>query len=117
MVGKKEAEMEQYLGGMEKEMEIYMRRLGIDRIKVRSILIGGGTPSYLSPAQLKRVLDFFTQRLDMSECDQFNLDVDPSALGCPIGFERLKILRDYCSYRLNLGIQSMDERSLESMSL
>src|SRR6202047_1084153 len=72
MLGKKEAEMDQYLGAMEKEMDIYMRRLGIDRIKVRSILIGGGTPSYLSPAQLKRFLDFFTKRLYLSEVEQFN---------------------------------------------
>jgi oxygen-independent coproporphyrinogen-3 oxidase len=31
MLGKKQAEMDQYLGAMEKEMDIYMRRLGIDR--------------------------------------------------------------------------------------
>src|ERR1700756_1527745 len=84
MLGKKQAEMDQYLGAMEKEMDIYMRRLGADRIKARSILIGGGTPSYLSPAQLKRFLDFFTKRIHMSECDQFNLDVDPSTLVGPV---------------------------------
>jgi oxygen-independent coproporphyrinogen III oxidase len=116
MLGKKEAEMHQYLGAMEKEMDIYMRRLGVDRIKARSILIGGGTPSYLSPAQLKRFLDFFTKRLDMSECDQFNWDVDPSTLVGPVGLERLKILRDYGSDRLTLGIQSLDERVLEIMN-
>jgi oxygen-independent coproporphyrinogen-3 oxidase len=42
MLGKKQAEMDQYLAAMEKEMDIYMRRLGIDRIKVRSILIRRG---------------------------------------------------------------------------
>jgi len=52
MLGKKQAEMDQYLAAMEKEMDLYMRRLGIERIKVRSILVGGGTPSYLSPQQL-----------------------------------------------------------------
>ncbi len=80
MLGKKQAEMDQYLAAMEKEMDIYMRRLGIDRIKVRSILVGGGTPSYLSPQQLTHFLNFFTRRLDLSECEQFNWDVDPSTL-------------------------------------
>src|SRR5260370_41126994 len=56
MLGKKEAEMEQYLGAMEKEMDIYMRRLGIDRIKVRSSLIGGGAPFCLTPAPRRRAL-------------------------------------------------------------
>src|SRR5260370_21311409 len=90
MLGKKEAEMDQYLGAMEKEMDIYMRRLGIDRIKVRSILIGGGNPSYLSPAQLKRFLDFFTQRLCIAECGQIKCGVGPPNLGVPVGFEEIK---------------------------
>ena len=41
-------------------MDIYLRRLGIDRIKPRSILVGGGTPTYLTPEQLTRFLEAFT---------------------------------------------------------
>ena len=108
MLGKKQAEMDQYLVALEKEMDIYMARLGIDKIKARSILVGGGTPSYLSPEQLQHFLKFFTKRLDMSEVEQFNWDVDPSTLVGEIGLERLKILRDFGSDRLTLGIQSLD---------
>ncbi len=103
MLGKKQAEMDQYLVALEKEMDIYMARLGIDKIKARSILVGGGTPSYLSPEQLQHFLKFFTKRLDMSEVEQFNWDVDPSTLVGDIGLERLKILRDFGSDRLTLG--------------
>jgi oxygen-independent coproporphyrinogen III oxidase len=116
MLGKKQAEMDQYLAAMEKEMDIYLRRLGIERLKVRSILVGGGTPSYLSPQQLTHFLDFFTRRLDLSECEQFNWDVDPSTLVGPEGLERLRILRDYGSDRLTLGIQSLDPTVLEMMN-
>jgi oxygen-independent coproporphyrinogen III oxidase len=116
MLGKKQAEMDQYLVALEKEMDIYMARLGIDKIKVRSILVGGGTPSYLSPEQLKHFLKFFTKRLDMSEVEQFNWDVDPSTLVGDIGLERLKILRDFGSDRLTLGIQSLDPRVLKIMN-
>ncbi|MBV8142900.1 MAG: radical SAM protein [Verrucomicrobia bacterium] len=116
MLGKKQAEMDQYLAAMEKEMDIYMRRLGIERIKVRSILVGGGTPSYLSPQQLIYFLNFFTRRLDLSECEQFNWDVDPSTLVGEEGLERLRILRDYGSDRLTLGIQSLDPTVLEIMN-
>src|SRR5208337_174530 len=38
----REAEKDTYLAAMEKEMDIYMRRLGVDRIHARSILVGGG---------------------------------------------------------------------------
>ena len=116
MLGKKQAEMDQYLGALEKEMDLYMRRLGLERIKARSILVGGGTPSYLSPEQLKRFLNFFTKRLDLSECQQFNWDVDPSTLVGDIGLERMRIMRDYGSDRLTLGVQSLDQKVLEIMN-
>jgi oxygen-independent coproporphyrinogen-3 oxidase len=93
-----------------------LRRLGIDRVKVRSILVGGGTPSYLSPQQLTHFLNFFTRRLDLSECEQFNWDVDPSTLVGQEGLERLRILRDYGSDRLTLGIQSLDPTVLDIMN-
>ncbi|MHB9138621.1 MAG: coproporphyrinogen-III oxidase family protein, partial [Victivallaceae bacterium] len=54
-----ELEKDHYLSALEKEMDIYMGVLGLDKIKARSILIGGGTPTYLSAAQLRRFLDFF----------------------------------------------------------
>jgi oxygen-independent coproporphyrinogen-3 oxidase len=116
MLGKKQAEMDQYLAALEKEMDLYMARLGIDQIKVRSILVGGGTPSYLSPEQLKHFLTFFTKRLDMSQIEQFNWDVDPSTLVGDVGLERLKVLRDFGSDRLTLGIQSLDPRVLKIMN-
>src|SRR5258707_13689241 len=113
MLGKKQAEMDQYLVALDQEMDIYMARLGIDKIKARSILVGGGIPSYLSPEQLKHFLKIFTWRLDMSEVGQFNWDVDPSTLVGDIGLERLKILREFGSDRLALGIQSLDPRVLK----
>src|SRR5260221_8240985 len=52
----------------------------------------------------------------MSEVEQFNWDVDPSTLVGDIGLERLKILRDFGSDRLTLGIQSLDPRVLKIMN-
>ncbi|HEY5521680.1 MAG TPA: hypothetical protein VIK21_00730, partial [Desulfuromonadaceae bacterium] len=83
-----ELEKDRYLSALEKEMDIYMGLLGLDRIKARSILVGGGTPTYLTPAQLKRFLDFFVKRVDLSKCTQFNYDVDPNTLLGADGAER-----------------------------
>lgn len=112
----RQVEMDQYLGVLEKEMDLYMRRLGIDRIKARSILIGGGTPSLLDGAQLRRFLDFFCARLDLSACEQFNWDVDPATLVGDVGLERLRVMQEYGSDRLTLGIQSLDNDVLKLMN-
>ena len=115
-LGDQTEEKNRYLGALEKEMDFYMRRLGIDKIKARSILFGGGTPTFLTPAQLKHCLDFFCKRVDLSKCKQFNYDVDPGSLVGPEGLERLKIMRDHGVDRLTIGVQSMNDDILKLMN-
>lgn len=114
--GEQPAEKNQYLDALEREMDIYMGVLGIDRIPTRSILVGGGTPTYLTPQQLKHFLGYFTRRLDMSRCTQFNYDVDPNTLLGEEGAERLRIMRDYGVDRLTIGINSLDPAILKAMN-
>ena len=114
--GERIEEKDRYLDAFEKEMAIYMNILGLDKIKVRSILVGGGTPTYLTPGQLERFLNFFVQRLDMSKCRQFNYDVDPNTLLGPEGRERLRIMKSYGVDRLTIGVQSLDDEILKAMN-
>ena len=110
-------EKDYYLIALEKEMDIYMRYLGLEKIKARSILLGGGTPTFLSSAQLERFLKLFTSRLDMSACTQFNYDVDPITISKgQEGKERLKILKSYGVNRLTIGFQSLNDNILKKMN-
>ncbi|MBR8831581.1 MAG: hypothetical protein N5P05_003067 [Chroococcopsis gigantea SAG 12.99] len=105
-----------YLDALEKEMDIYMKRLGVDKIKARSILIGGGTPTFLTLDQLKRFLDFFTDKVDVSDCTQFNYDVDPLTLIDNDGLKRLEIMKSYGVNRVTIGTQSLDDNILQKMN-
>ncbi|MCR5260884.1 MAG: radical SAM protein [Candidatus Gastranaerophilales bacterium] len=111
-----DAEKDRYIDALEKNFDIYMRKLGIDKIKLRVALIGGGTPTDLTTKQLERFLKIFTDRCDMSKVRQFNYDVSPHTLIGDIGHERLKIMRDYGVDRLTIGIQSMDDKVLKIMN-
>lgn len=115
-VGQQTEEKNRYLSALEKEMDIYMRRLGLDKIKARSILIGGGTPTFLTPEQLEHFLQFFCERVDLTQCSQFNYDVDPSTLVGEAGLERLRIMRNYGVDRLTIGVQSLDDYVLKIMN-
>lgn len=115
-LGEQHDEKERYLNALEREMDLYMGRLGIKTIKARSILIGGGTPTYLSPEQLDRFLKFFCKRVDLTQCTQFNYDVDPNTLVGEDGVERLKIMRSYGVDRLTIGVQSLDDTILTLMN-
>ncbi|MBN3040895.1 MAG: radical SAM protein [Candidatus Omnitrophica bacterium] len=109
-------EKEKYLQALKKEMDIFMRRFGLKTIKARSILIGGGTPTYLTPAQLESFLKFFRERVDISKCTQFSYDVDPPTLIGDEGNRRLKIMRDSGVNRLTIGVQSLDDGILKMMN-
>lgn len=111
-----DAEKDTYLDALEKEMQTWLQFRGLNRIKSRSILMGGGTPTDLSPAQLERFLTFFTKYVDISSCPQFNYDVDPSTLVGEIGLERLRIIKDFMGDRLTIGVQSLNDDVLKKMN-
>lgn len=110
MYGNNESEKDRYIDALEKEMDIYLKKFDLDKIKLRVALIGGGTPTDLTPNQLERFLKIFTSRCDMTKTRQFNYDVSPHTLIGKIGLERLKILKDYGVNRLTIGIQSLNEK-------
>ena len=114
--GASEGEKDHYIDAMSKEIDIYKALLGMDKIKLRVALAGGGTPTDLTPKQLDRFLKMFTSKCDMSHLRQFNYDVDPWTLVGPDGHERLKIMRDYGVDRLTIGIQSLNEDIIRKMN-
>ncbi len=115
-LGDQESEKDLYLKHLIREMDIYKQVLGVERFKARSVLIGGGTPTFLSPRQLKEFLTAFCARVDLAKVTQFNYDVDPVTLLGPTGEERLDIMRDFGVDRLTIGFQSLDEPTLVRMN-
>lgn len=115
-ISKSAREKDFYLHMLEKEMDIFLKILGIKKIKTRSILFGGGTPTYLTPQQFDRFLKSFMSRIDSSSQPQFSYDVDPLTLLGKDGEKRLSILKSYGVNRLTIGVQSLDDRILKIMN-
>lgn len=111
-----DGEKDVYLDHLEKEMQNWLAFRGISQIKSRTVLMGGGTPTDLTPKQLERFLTFFTKYVDISHCPQFNWDVDPSTLVGEEGLERLRIIKDFKGDRLTIGIQSLNDDVLKKMN-
>lgn len=109
-------EKDRYLAAFEKEMDLYLRHLGIDRIQPRSILVGGGTPTFLTPTQLKRFLTGFNARVDLHASSQFSYDIDPNNFLGEEGAERIRIMRDNGVHRVTIGLQSFNPTVLRLMN-
>lgn len=115
-VGPQTKEKDRYIGYLKREIELYMQKFCLGRILPRSILVGGGTPTYLEPAQLEDFLSFLNEKVDISRCTQFNYDVSPETLIGPDGRERLRIMREYGVTRLTIGVQSLNDNILKIMN-
>lgn len=116
MVGECKEEKEKYISYLIREIDLYLERFGIEKIKPRSILLGGGTPTYLPPALLDYFLTELDKRLDMSVCKQYNVDHDPNSLFGEEGTQRLEIMKRHGITRLTIGVQSLDDSVLKIMN-
>lgn len=111
-----DSEKDRYINAIEKNFDIYIDTLAINKIKPRVILIGGGTPTDLNSKQLQKFLKILHSKCDLSKIRQFNYDVSPHTLVNKEGIEKLKILKEYGVDRLTIGVQSMDEKVLKIMN-
>lgn len=86
-----------YLDHLEKEIATHAARCE----PLQSIFIGGGTPSILSPDQLRRLLQI-TARIPRENSIEISMECNPSSLNA----ERIDALAACGVNRLSLGIQS-----------
>ena len=91
--------MEPYLEALLKEISVTGELLANSRRKVRTIYIGGGTPTTLTAAQLQRLLTAIGESFDLSRCLEFTVEggrpdtLDAEKLSCiaRLGADRMSI--------------------------
>ncbi|MDR2977768.1 MAG: radical SAM family heme chaperone HemW [Streptococcaceae bacterium] len=76
--------------------------------KLRTLYIGGGTPSVLSVKQMKRLLSGLTASLDLSKLEEFTIEANPGDLS----EELIAVLKDSPVNRISLGVQSFNDKML-----
>ncbi len=78
---------------------------------VDTIFLGGGTPSHLSPSQLERLLDCVSSRLGFDSGLEWTIEANPE----DIDDEILALLTDRGVNRISLGVQSFDDKKLQTL--
>lgn len=116
VTGASDADKQRHIDAIEREMDLWMERIGLARIRVRSMSLGGGTPTAMPPAMLERFFEMLYARLDLEPCTQIGMDLDPATVVGPEGRERLDILRRFRVDRLCYGVQSLRDSVLRIMN-
>ena len=73
-IGKRTELMEPYLQALHKELRHTAKLLANSGRKVRTIYIGGGTPTTLTTEQMKTLLTCITEHFDLSRCIEFTVE-------------------------------------------
>lgn len=76
--------------------------------QVRSIYLGGGTPSLLSHRQIADVLDSIQSSFQVNQINEMTIEANPGS----IDVHYLAAIRKLGINRLSLGVQSLDDETL-----
>ena len=110
-VGKKTELLEPYLNALLKEIEVTGALLAKSGRRVRTIYIGGGTPSTLSTPQLGRLMDAIAAAFDLSNCLEFTVEGGrPDTLD----EEKLRAIRVHGANRMSINPQTMEDSVLRA---
>jgi oxygen-independent coproporphyrinogen-3 oxidase len=92
-----------YLDVLEREVALTAARLDLSR-PVEQIHLGGGTPTFLTAAELRRLGDLVRRTFSVSEDCEFGVEIDPRQLSR----DQVRALADIGANRASLGVQDTD---------
>lgn len=88
--------------------EIESRKVGT---KVKTIYIGGGTPSVLSESQIEKIFDAIFENYNVARDAEITVEANPNS----ITENKLKKWKSLKINRLSIGVQSLDDESLRKI--
>ncbi len=110
-IGKKTELLDPYLHALRKELAVTGKLLAQSGKTVRTVYIGGGTPTTLSTAQMAALLDDIHDSFDLSRCIEFTVEGGrPDTLDA----EKLRTIREHGADRMSINPQTMVDSVLRA---
>ena len=110
-IGRKTELLEPYLDALTREIRHTADLLRRSGKTLRTLYIGGGTPSTLTADQLARLMDTLTDAFDLSQCLEFTVEGGrPDTLD----LTKLKTIRTHGADRMSINPQTMEDSVLHA---
>ena len=110
-IGKKTELLDPYLQALMKELAVTGKLLRESGRTIRSVYIGGGTPTTLSTPQMATLLDAIYGSFDLSRCIEFTVEGGrPDTLDA----EKLRTIREHGADRMSINPQTMEDHVLRA---
>ena len=104
--------LEPYLDALIREIQYTGKLLADSPYRIRTLYMGGGTPTTLSSTQMARLLDAINRNFDLSRCLEFTVEggrpdtLDP---------QKLCVIKDGGATRISINPQTMSDKVLEAV--
>ena len=107
IVTKHKSKAEEYLDYLFREIEMQAELFGENQL-VEQLHFGGGTPTFLTPEQITRVMAKLRKHFNMAVSDSmdYSIELDPRE----VDWVMMQALRDQGFNRISIGVQDLDEK-------
>lgn len=103
--------VDSFLNALKKEINCYADLHSSGRI-ITSIYFGGGTPSLMTPAYIREIIELIYKRFEVTDTVEITLETNPGT----VEQAKLKEFKEIGVNRLSIGIQSFDEKELKFLT-
>lgn len=99
---------DEYLIALEKEISTAIQQPGK---KMKTIFVGGGTPTALNNRQLLKLVKMIATYYDLSNIEEYTFEANPGDLTK----EKIDILASHGVNRISMGVQDFNDEMLEKL--
>ena len=110
-IGKKTELLDPYLEALMQEIALTGKLMKESGKTIRSVYIGGGTPTTLTSSQMTKLLDAIRDSFDLSRCLEFTVEGGrPDTLDA----EKLRTIYEHGADRMSINPQTMEDHVLRA---
>ncbi|MBW2988559.1 radical SAM protein, partial [Candidatus Woesearchaeota archaeon] len=107
-----ESLVDEYVESLGKEIELISKKINLKELNIRTIWIGGGTPSDLNEKQIDRVFKLLETNFNYSNIEiTFEGIADKNSWN----LKKINVLKRHSVTRISLGVQSLNDKYLKIM--
>ena len=105
----KASDIETYVSALSREIELVSKLPVKGDREFRFVYFGGGTPSFLSPKQLTKLVDRLRENISWDKAEEVTFECEPGTLS----ETKVHTLKDLGVTRLSLGVENFSDKVLE----
>jgi oxygen-independent coproporphyrinogen-3 oxidase len=101
-------DIDRYIDSVVKELDFYTHYPALQKRAFSSVYFGGGSPSYLEPDQIRRLLGGLQKQSGWEEVEECTFECEPGT----VSPEKFRVLKGLRVTRVSIGFQSLNNEIL-----